>query len=97
MATLQIENEYGSYFACDHDYMAHLFIKARQILGPRSIIYTTDGDLQSNFQCGPTPGAYATTDFGVTLFCENYDDWLLHSVFPLISSLTFSYLWQFLC
>ncbi|XP_065928820.1 beta-galactosidase isoform X3 [Magallana gigas] len=65
---VQIENEYGSYFACDHDYMAHLFIKARQILGPRSIIYTTDGDLQSNFQCGPTPGAYATTDFGVTLF-----------------------------
>uniref|UniRef100_A0A8W8MEV2 Beta-galactosidase n=1 Tax=Magallana gigas TaxID=29159 RepID=A0A8W8MEV2_MAGGI len=62
---VQIENEYGSYFACDHDYMAHLFIKARQILGPRSIIYTTDGDLQSNFQCGPTPGAYATTDFGI--------------------------------
>ncbi|XP_061179898.1 beta-galactosidase-like isoform X3 [Saccostrea echinata] len=65
---VQIENEYGSYYACDHDYMAHLFIKARQILGPRAIIYTTDGDLQSNFECGPTPGAYATTDFGVTLF-----------------------------
>ncbi|XP_062569954.1 beta-galactosidase-like isoform X5 [Saccostrea cucullata] len=65
---VQIENEYGSYFACDHDYMAHLFIKARKILGPRAIIYTTDGDLQSNFECGPTPGAYATTDFGVTLF-----------------------------
>ncbi|XP_062569955.1 beta-galactosidase-like isoform X6 [Saccostrea cucullata] len=64
---VQIENEYGSYFACDHDYMAHLRDKAREHLGPRALLYTTDGGADSFLKCGTVAGAYATVDFGNTL------------------------------
>lgn len=61
---LQIENEYGSFYTCDHDYMAHLRDKAREHLGPRALLYTTDGGADGFLKCGTVPGAYATVDFG---------------------------------
>jgi hypothetical protein len=63
---LQIENEYGSYFACDHQYMSHLRDKARTSLGPRAVLYTTDGGADGFLKCGAVKGAYATVDFGNT-------------------------------
>ncbi|XP_061179899.1 beta-galactosidase-like isoform X4 [Saccostrea echinata] len=63
---VQIENEYGSYFTCDHDYMAHLRDKAREHLGTRALLYTTDGGADSFLKCGTVAGAYATVDFGNT-------------------------------
>ncbi|XP_065928818.1 beta-galactosidase isoform X2 [Magallana gigas] len=61
---VQIENEYGSFYTCDHDYMAHLRDKAREHLGPRALLYTTDGSGDGFLKCGTVPGAYVTVDFG---------------------------------
>ncbi|KAK7465953.1 hypothetical protein BaRGS_00037491 [Batillaria attramentaria] len=64
---VQIENEYGSYFACDYDYLRFLYKKTRSILGENIIIYTTDdGDGAGYLKCGAIGGAYATVDFGPT-------------------------------
>ncbi|KAK6165619.1 hypothetical protein SNE40_022514 [Patella caerulea] len=63
---VQIENEYGSYFACDFDYLRFLYKKARGILGETAIIYTTDGDGAAYVKCGSIEGSYITIDFGPT-------------------------------
>ncbi|KAK7110756.1 hypothetical protein V1264_014580 [Littorina saxatilis] len=63
---VQIENEYGSYFACDSDYLKFLYHKVRRVLGDSVIIYTTDGDGDGYLKCGTIQGAYATVDFGPT-------------------------------
>ena len=66
MVYLQIENEYGSYYTCDHDYMAHLRDKAREHLGSRALLYTTDGSGDGFLKCGTVAGAYVTVDFGTS-------------------------------
>ncbi|ESO84522.1 hypothetical protein LOTGIDRAFT_236200 [Lottia gigantea] len=63
---VQIENEYGSYFACDYDYLRFLYQKARTGLGEKAIIYTTDGDGDAYVKCGTVEGCYVTIDFGPT-------------------------------
>nr|WMP40581.1 beta-galactosidase [synthetic construct] len=63
---VQIENEYGSYFACDQVYLLFLRDKVRSILGNSTVIYTTDGDGDGYLKCGKVEGVYATVDFGVT-------------------------------
>ncbi|XP_060086109.1 beta-galactosidase-like [Ylistrum balloti] len=62
---VQIENEYGSYYACDRNYTSHLKDKFVSHLHDEVLLFTTDGTLDSNFKCGPIPGIFATTDFGV--------------------------------
>ena len=66
LCLFQIENEYGSYFACDYDYLRFLYHKVRTVLGSNVVIYTTDGDGDSYLKCGTVQGAYATVDFGIT-------------------------------
>lgn len=61
---VQIENEYGSYYACDTEYMDMLkevFIKK---VGNKALLYTTDGAAASLLRCGFVSGTYATVDFG---------------------------------
>ncbi|XP_012059534.1 PREDICTED: beta-galactosidase [Atta cephalotes] len=61
---VQIENEYGSYYACDTEYMdmlKEIFIKK---VGNKALLYTTDGAFASLLRCGFISGAYATVDFG---------------------------------
>lgn len=61
---VQIENEYGSYYACDIEYMDMLkevFVKK---VGNKALLYTTDGAAASLLRCGFISGAYATVDFG---------------------------------
>ncbi|CAG5132937.1 unnamed protein product, partial [Candidula unifasciata] len=60
---VQIENEYGSYFACDRVYTNFLLEKVISILG-NVTVYTTDGCGLSYMNCGKVKGAYATVDFG---------------------------------
>ncbi|XP_037568827.2 beta-galactosidase [Dermacentor silvarum] len=62
---VQLENEYGSYDACDHAYMVHLRKLARNHLGPDVLLFTTDG-YQNNImiKCGLVPGTLTTVDFG---------------------------------
>ncbi|XP_064103731.1 beta-galactosidase-like [Macrobrachium nipponense] len=61
---VQVENEYGSYPACDHTYTEHLRDIFRKILGDSILLFTTDGNRASALTCGKIPGVYATVDFG---------------------------------
>ncbi|XP_042145877.1 beta-galactosidase [Ixodes scapularis] len=61
---LQVENEYGSYEACDFVYTTHLKNAMRRYLGPDALLYTTDGGGDDFFKCGKNDGAYSTVDFG---------------------------------
>lgn len=60
---VQVENEYGSYFACDYDYLRHLSKLFRYFLGDEVILFTTDGDGEAYLKCGSLQGLYATIDF----------------------------------
>lgn len=60
----QVENEYGSYFACDYNYMRHLHNLFRLFLGEDVILFTTDGNTDKEMICGTLEGLYATIDFG---------------------------------
>ncbi|XP_044294280.1 beta-galactosidase-1-like protein isoform X2 [Varanus komodoensis] len=62
--SVQIENEYGSYYACDYDYMRHLLATFRAYLGKEILLFTTDGISASDLRCGTLQGLYATVDFG---------------------------------
>ncbi|KAM7380624.1 hypothetical protein PAMP_003905 [Pampus punctatissimus] len=62
--SVQVENEYGSYFACDYNYMRHLQTLFRFFLGEDTILFTTDGNTDKEMACGSLQGLYATIDFG---------------------------------
>lgn len=62
--TVQVENEYGSYFACDYDYLRFLAHRFRYHLGNDVLLFTTDGASESFLRCGTLQGLYATVDFG---------------------------------
>uniref|UniRef100_A0A670JUS7 Galactosidase beta 1 like n=1 Tax=Podarcis muralis TaxID=64176 RepID=A0A670JUS7_PODMU len=62
--SVQVENEYGSYYACDYNYMRHLLGVFRASLGEEVVLFTTDGTSASELKCGTLQGLYATVDFG---------------------------------
>uniref|UniRef100_A0A671UKL3 Beta-galactosidase n=1 Tax=Sparus aurata TaxID=8175 RepID=A0A671UKL3_SPAAU len=62
--TVQVENEYGSYFACDINYLRHLYKLFRSHLGNDVVLFTTDGPGISYIKCGTIKEVYATVDFG---------------------------------
>ncbi|XP_047457336.1 beta-galactosidase-1-like protein [Mugil cephalus] len=62
--TVQVENEYGSYYACDYNYMRHLRTLFRLFLGEDTVLFTTDGNTDREMTCGTLEGLYATLDFG---------------------------------
>ncbi|XP_058247195.1 beta-galactosidase-1-like protein [Hemibagrus wyckioides] len=62
--SLQVENEYGSYFACDHNYMRSLRLLFRNFLGEDVVLFTTDGNRDKELACGSLQGLYSTIDFG---------------------------------
>ncbi|NXA46701.1 BGAL galactosidase, partial [Nothocercus julius] len=62
--SVQVENEYGSYYACDSNYLRHLLGTFRALLGPDVLLFTTDGTRAEELRCGTLPGLYATVDFG---------------------------------
>ncbi|KAM7407558.1 hypothetical protein PAMA_003331 [Pampus argenteus] len=62
--SVQVENEYGSYFACDYNYMRHLQTLFRLFLGEDTVLFTTDGNTDKEMACGSLEGLYATIDFG---------------------------------
>lgn len=78
----QVENEYGSYFACDYNYMRHLRTLFRLFLGKETVLFTTDGNTDKEMRCGTLEGLYATIDFG-TGYCSDY----LHIIIIIIISL----------
>ena len=61
---IQVENEYGSYYTCDHDYMSHLQATFEQYLGKDVILFTTDGWSDPRMlDCGTLPTLFSTVDF----------------------------------
>ncbi|XP_007957165.1 beta-galactosidase-1-like protein [Orycteropus afer afer] len=60
--SIQVENEYGSYKACDFSYMRHLAGLFRALLGDKILLFTTDGP--EGLKCGTLQGLYTTVDFG---------------------------------
>jgi len=62
--TVQVENEYGSYYACDFQYTAHLRDLLKKYLGNDVVLFTTDGSGDGYLQCGRVDNAFATVDFG---------------------------------
>eukprot|EP00057_Strongylocentrotus_purpuratus_P033676 XP_792349.2 PREDICTED: beta-galactosidase [Strongylocentrotus purpuratus] len=61
---VQVENEYGSYQTCDHQYQRQLYHLFRANLGPDVVLFTTDGPGDHLLQCGTLQDMYATIDFG---------------------------------
>ncbi|CAH8521231.1 unnamed protein product [Dicrocoelium dendriticum] len=62
---VQVENEYGSYAACDRDYLAALNAMVTHHLGSESIISTVDVGTKQHLLCGsPFTGNLATVSFG---------------------------------
>ncbi|XP_077435761.1 beta-galactosidase-1-like protein isoform X1 [Vanacampus margaritifer] len=62
--SVQVENEYGSYYACDYNYLRHLRTLLRVYLGKDTVLFTTDGNTDKEMRCGTLEGLYATVDFG---------------------------------
>lgn len=42
MVIVQVENEYGSYYACDRKYTAWLLQLTKSLLDTEDIVYATD-------------------------------------------------------
>ncbi|NXC02044.1 BGAL galactosidase, partial [Orthonyx spaldingii] len=62
--SVQVENEYGSYYACDYGYLRHLLGSFRALLGSEVLLFTTDSTQAGELRCGTLQGLYATVDFG---------------------------------
>ncbi|KAM4777055.1 beta-galactosidase-1-like protein isoform 3-T3 [Cyanocitta cristata] len=62
--SVQVENEYGSYYACDRGYLQHLLGSFRALLGSEVLLFTTDSTRVEELHCGTLQGLYATVDFG---------------------------------
>lgn len=62
---IQIENEYGSYFACDKKYITFLRDLTWELLGDDVQLYTTDGISENLLSCGCVDKVLCTVDFGV--------------------------------
>ncbi|XP_037076709.1 LOW QUALITY PROTEIN: beta-galactosidase-like [Pollicipes pollicipes] len=67
---VQVENEYGSYPACDagvHGAAADLL---RKHLGDDVVLFTTDGGSDYYLKCGPVADVFATVDFDTNADAE---------------------------
>lgn len=63
---VQVENEYGSYYACDSEYKLWIRDLFRSYVENKAVLFTIDGCGQSYFDCGVIPEVYATVDFGIS-------------------------------
>lgn len=63
---MQIENEYGSYWACDHNYTNYLHDRFVDYFRSNVVLFTTDGNSYSDLKCGAIPNVFATVDFGTS-------------------------------
>ncbi|XP_001603160.1 beta-galactosidase [Nasonia vitripennis] len=61
---VQVENEYGSFYACDDQYKSKMYEIFHRHVKNDAVLFTTDGSARSMLKCGSIPGVYATIDFG---------------------------------
>ena len=62
--TVQVENEYGFYRACDLSYLQFLEQLFREYLGNDVILFSNNGGFEHALKCGTIPSLYPTLDFG---------------------------------
>ncbi|XP_065667292.1 beta-galactosidase isoform X2 [Hydra vulgaris] len=67
---VQVENEYGNYYACDHEYMKELKNLFQLHLGNDVVLFTTDGYTDDYLKCGTIPSLFTTIDFGTEISAE---------------------------
>lgn len=67
---VQVENEYGSYYACDKKYRTWLRDETLEHVQDNAVLFTNDGP--SVLGCGHIEGVLATMDFGATNQISNY-------------------------
>lgn len=86
--SIQVENEYGSYDACDFAYTTHLRDLYRQYFDNDVVLFTTDGNNEPGLTCGKVDGVLAGVDFGSgTNVTESFHHQRLHqSAGPLLNS-----------
>ncbi|XP_065357255.1 beta-galactosidase-like isoform X2 [Calliphora vicina] len=79
---VQVENEYGSFSACDRDYLNWLRDETLKYVGDKALLFTTDIP-NDQIKCGKIEGVFATTDFGIDRIHEIDNIWsILRSVQP---------------
>ncbi|XP_050069139.1 beta-galactosidase-like [Anopheles maculipalpis] len=61
---VSIENEYGSFHACDGQYMQFLKNLTVHFVQDKAVLFTNDGP--ELLKCGSIPGILPTLDFGIT-------------------------------
>uniref|UniRef100_T1P9I9 Beta-galactosidase n=1 Tax=Musca domestica TaxID=7370 RepID=T1P9I9_MUSDO len=61
---VQVENEYGSYYACDKKYRAWLRDETLGHVKDKAVLFTNDGP--SVLHCGHIDGVVSAMDFGAT-------------------------------
>lgn len=59
---VQVENEYGSFSACDRQYSSWLKVETNKYVGDKAVLFTNDGPVQ--LPCGIIQDVLATLDFG---------------------------------
>ncbi|XP_058116707.1 beta-galactosidase-like [Anopheles ziemanni] len=61
---VSIENEYGSFQACDRLYMEYMKNLTVHFVEDKAVLFTNDGP--ELLECGSIPGILPTLDFGIT-------------------------------
>ncbi|XP_040066917.1 beta-galactosidase-like [Ixodes scapularis] len=61
--TIQVENEYGQYPVCDHNYMRHLVKIFQFYLGSDVILFRTDSPKDDAYRCDAVNDTLVTADF----------------------------------
>ncbi len=62
----QVENEYGSYDACNMNHKIWLRNLISSYVKTNAVLFTTDGNADFFLRCGAIPDVYATVDFGTS-------------------------------
>ncbi|XP_055904117.1 beta-galactosidase [Eupeodes corollae] len=79
---VQVENEYGSFDACDKNYLNWLRDETNKYVRSDAVLFTTDIP-NDRISCGKIDDVFATTDFGLERAQEIDDVWsTLRSVQP---------------
>ncbi|EDW03037.1 beta-galactosidase [Drosophila grimshawi] len=79
---VQVENEYGAYHACDHDYLNWLRDETDKYVENKALLFTVDIP-NERMHCGKIDNVFATTDFGIDRIFEIDKIWeLLRGIQP---------------
>lgn len=61
---VQVENEYGSFRACDRQYMKWMRDETRKYVSDKAVLFTIDYPAE-DLECGSVEDVFVTLDFGI--------------------------------